>query len=61
MSHAGTHTGEFFGLPPTQRRIEIANADVCGLSPDGPIAGYWGVLDVIGLLRQLGAIPPAPW
>ncbi|HYY77999.1 MAG TPA: ester cyclase [Actinomycetes bacterium] len=58
---SGTHTGEFLGLPPTGRRFEIANADVCRFSPDGLIAEHWGVLDMIGLLRQLGAVPPAPW
>jgi predicted ester cyclase len=58
---SGTHTGEFFGLPPTQRRFQIANADVCRFSPDGLIAEHSGVLDMIGLLRQLGAVPPAPW
>jgi hypothetical protein len=34
---------------------------VCRFSPDGLIAEHWGVLDMIGLLRQLGALPPAPW
>jgi steroid delta-isomerase-like uncharacterized protein len=58
---SGTHTGEFMGMPATGKRFEIVNADLCRFTPDGLIAEHWGVLDMIGLLRQLGAVPPAPW
>ncbi|HKE97979.1 MAG TPA: ester cyclase [Actinomycetes bacterium] len=58
---SGTHNGEFMGMPATGRRIEITNADLCRFSADGLIAEHWGVLDMIGLLRQLGVVPPAPW
>ncbi len=57
----GTHLGDFMGIPPTGKPFEIANADVCRFSEDGRIAEHWGVLDMLGMMRQLGLAPPAPW
>ena len=58
---SGTQTGEFMGVPATQQHFEISNADICRFTADGMIAEHWGVLDMVGLLRQLGVMPPAPW
>lgn len=54
---AGTQEGEFLGAAPTGRRIEAMGMDIVRLS-DGEIAEHWGEFDAIGLLRQLGLIPP---
>ena len=52
----GTHTGPFFGIPPTRscggRRRERADA-----GRRRPGVGLAGIFDEAGLLRQLGALP----
>lgn len=54
---AGTQEGEFLGVAPTGKRIEAMGMDIVRLS-DGEIVEHWGEFDAIGLLRQLGLIPP---
>jgi steroid delta-isomerase-like uncharacterized protein len=53
----GTQRGEFLGVAPTGNRIEAMGMDIVRLS-DGEIVEHWGEFDAIGLLRQLGLIPP---
>jgi steroid delta-isomerase-like uncharacterized protein len=50
----GTHDGEFFGIPPTGRRATIGVMDFVRYE-DGKIAEHWNVVDVAGLMAQLGA------
>jgi predicted ester cyclase len=52
----GTHTGELVGIPPTGREVEILVMDVVRVA-DGRIVEHWGLVDRLGLLQQLGAIP----
>jgi predicted ester cyclase len=52
----GTHTGELMGIPPTGREVEILVMDVVRVA-DGRIVEHWGLVDRLGLLQQLGAIP----
>jgi len=52
----GTHTGELMGIPATGREVEIVVMDVVRVS-DGRIVEHWGLVDRLGLLQQLGALP----
>ena len=52
----GTHRGELLGVPPTGRPITLAAMDLYRIR-DGKIAEQWVMLDALGLLQQLGAIP----
>jgi predicted ester cyclase len=54
----GTHEGDFLGIPPTGRDVEIAVIDIVRVR-DGRIAEHWNVVDRLGLLEQLGALPAA--
>ena len=65
----GTHQGELKGeklpwlprpLPSTGKRVEMRGLFVYVIQ-GGKIQrhGHWGLMDYLGLLRQLGAIPPA--
>jgi steroid delta-isomerase-like uncharacterized protein len=53
---SGTHGGEFMGVPPTGRQVAFAVIDIVRLH-DGQIAEHWNVVDLLGLMQQLGAIP----
>ena len=50
----GTHLGEFFGLPATRKRATIRVMDFVRYE-DGKIAEHWNIVDVAGLMAQLGA------
>jgi steroid delta-isomerase-like uncharacterized protein len=52
----GTHDGELMGIPPTGKRVTIALIDINRIA-DGRLAERWAVVDMLGLLQQLGAIP----
>jgi len=52
----GTQSGAFMGIPPTGRQYTFAGIDIHRLR-DGLMAEHWHVVDLFGLLQQLGAIP----
>ncbi len=56
---AGTHSGEFLGLPPTFREYEINGVDIHRLV-DGRMAEHWHVVDQFGQLLQLGLLAMQP-
>lgn len=51
----GTHQGEFMGLKPTGKQIDIAGFEIYGIAGE-KISERWGNLDGIALLQQLGVI-----
>lgn len=52
----GTHTGEFFGIPPTGKSVTFSGMHLMRIA-DGKIAEHWGNNDDLGLMHQLGVIP----
>jgi steroid delta-isomerase-like uncharacterized protein len=52
----GTQSGTFMGIPPTGRQYTFAGIDIHRLR-DGLMVEHWHVVDLFGLLQQLGAIP----
>jgi steroid delta-isomerase-like uncharacterized protein len=57
ISFLGTHQGSFLGVPPTGKRVR-GNGIVIIRIKDGKIAEEWEMSDLLGLLQQLGAVPP---
>jgi predicted ester cyclase len=55
----GNHAGEFFGMPPTGRRIEVASALIYRLE-NGFIVHERRILDFTGLLVQVGVLRAKP-
>jgi steroid delta-isomerase-like uncharacterized protein len=53
----GTHRGELMGIPPTGKAVTIGLIDFARLA-GGRVVESWSVADELGLLRQLGALPP---
>ena len=52
----GTHQGPFMGIPPTGRQVTVA-AWTMDRVADGKIAESRIIMDLVGLLQQVGAIP----
>jgi steroid delta-isomerase-like uncharacterized protein len=57
---SGTHGGEFFGVPPTGRRIEIPAVFVYRLNENGMIEHEQRILDFTGVLIQVGVLKAKP-
>ena len=52
----GTHSGQWYGIAPTGRRIMARRVSILR-AVNGKIVERWGSQDDFGLLRQIGAIP----
>jgi steroid delta-isomerase-like uncharacterized protein len=52
---SATSRGEFFGVPPSGRRIEWTEIHWLRIA-DGRIVEHWTNFDQLGILRQLGAL-----
>ncbi len=52
----GTHTGDLFGIPPTGKRFETEGISVRRVA-NGKITEHWAVVDMLGVMHQLGVIP----
>jgi len=49
----GTHTGEFWGIPPTGRQVTITGISILRIE-GGKIVEEWGEMDNMGTMAQLG-------
>ena len=53
----GTHKGDLQGIPPTGKQVTVT-----GIAIDrfvgGKIAEEWEVFDQMGMMQQLGVVPP---
>jgi predicted ester cyclase len=61
ITHTGTHVGDFFGLPPTGRKIRIGEVFVFRCAETGPlkmqIVEGWAFLNALHLMQQVGLFP----
>jgi len=53
----GTQTGEFMGMPPTGRSVDVGGIDIIRFGEDGLAHEHWGLFDAMAMMQQLGAIP----
>lgn len=53
----GTHEGEFMGIEPTGAEVEVEGMAIYRLE-DGKTVEEWQVVDMFGLLVQLGVVEP---
>ncbi len=53
----GTQTGAFMGIPATGKKVHVEYMDIWRVK-DGKISENWVVMDIAGLLIQLGVMPP---
>ena len=54
---SGTQTGEFMGMPPSGKAIEVQLIDIMRFDDAGLVCEHWGVMDMLSMLQQLGALP----
>ena len=52
-----THKGDFMGIQATGKRIMVKGVEVFRIA-DGKIVENWASMDNLGMLQQLGVIPP---
>jgi predicted ester cyclase len=53
----GTHQGDFFGVAPTGKRIEMSGIQIDRFGEDGKMVEEWPEYDLLGAMKQMGAIP----
>ena len=55
ITMTGPHTGDFFGIPATGKKISFSGIYIVRIA-NGKIVEHWGEEDSVGLLQQLGAM-----
>ena len=55
LNWTGTHKGEFQGILPTNKPINMRTADLFRIN-NNTIVEHWDVVDLLNLLKQIGAI-----
>jgi predicted ester cyclase len=56
-ANEGTFTNEFMSIPPTGKKVSYWMANIWRIA-EGKAVECWFNLDTLGLMQQLGAIPP---
>ena len=57
MTWQATHQGELMGFPPTGNTVTGTEMHISRIA-EGKIVERWGQGDNLGLMQQLGAVPP---
>jgi len=53
-------TGQMPGVPPTGKSFTAESIDVVTVNDAGAFSEHYGIQDVIGIMGQLGLLPPPP-
>jgi predicted ester cyclase len=56
LSAYGTHTGELFGIPPSDKQVSMTAIAIHRIE-NGKIVEHWSEVDNLGLMQQLGVVP----
>lgn len=57
ISVEATHLGPLMGIPPTGKRVKFTLIDINRYA-NGKFVEHWGEVDNLGLMQQLGLVPP---
>jgi steroid delta-isomerase-like uncharacterized protein len=55
----GTDTGGVMGMPPSGKQLTFSGTTIVRME-EGKIVERWANVDELGLLQQLGVVPPPP-
>lgn len=58
-SWSGTQSGAVLGIPATGKTVQVKEIHAFHVI-DGQIAEHWVAMDQLGMLQQLGVLPPPP-
>ena len=58
LTHRGTHKGEFMGIAPTGKQVTVTTIGIYRFAGN-KLVEAWIQMDELGMLKQLGAVPPA--
>jgi predicted ester cyclase len=58
LSMRGTNQGRFLGNPPTGKQVNVPGI-IIGRIENGRIIEDWLLTDQLGILQQLGVVPPS--
>jgi len=53
----GTQKGPLMGIPATGKKFQMDVIDIVRFE-NGKLAEHWGVSDMLGMLTQIGVVPP---
>jgi steroid delta-isomerase-like uncharacterized protein len=53
----GTHKGDLMGIPPTGKQTTVTGMYVARII-GGKIMEEWGNFDALGMMQQIGVVPP---
>jgi steroid delta-isomerase-like uncharacterized protein len=56
----GTNKGEFMGMPATGKSVNVQLIEIVRFGDDGLAHEHWGVMDIMSMMQQLGAVPQGP-
>ncbi len=56
FSTKGTHKGVLGGIPPTKKQVTNRGMSVYRIA-GGKVTEHWEILDMLGVMHQLGVIP----
>ena len=51
----GTHQGDFFGLPATNKQVSVSQINIEYIN-NGKISEHWRLTDELSLMKQLGLV-----
>ena len=57
VTATATQTGEFMGMPASGKAVAIRLIDIMRFDDAGMVCEHWGVMDMLSMLQQLGALP----
>ncbi len=55
----GTHKGDLMGIAPTGKQVTTIGISIERFV-DGKVVERWEVFDQLGMMTQLGVVPPPP-
>lgn len=58
VTFSGTHEGDFRGMPPTGQRFSQMQMHLVAFDDQGLAIDHWAVRDDLGMMNQLGLLPP---
>lgn len=59
VTYTGTHDGPLFGVPATGRSVKVDGIGTFRFKADGKVDESYAVVDIAGLMAQIGALPVA--